>query len=1165
MSHDQKGYVPSFNEEYPKLSSFLKTMEQKHPGVNFKSKNIYLIRSEDRDGNITDEKYGLNLMTDIGFDLWYIGSNGDVRLRLFTGGDNLHPASYGEQSIDASPYTYLVDGTFNGSYDGYRAIYDSTTGIISEKRKMGYVVFDYNLSGITEDKVITKIQILHSHRSASSGNHELHPGTSVTIYDGGGTETFFTKHINEKVTIYVFWTASMHENVLINAPSNNIYGVIRPSVILPATYPFTGMNVNVYKYYGNALSNAYRTTTSNSGYSSQMTGWTDDRLLTSISPNSNHIRELTRLQTTEIMFKDYRKYVSRTLLSNSGSSGGAYGGPIPTSDSMLIMTPDKMDTAEELTCDEVYTNSTIDSSLSNSFGWKHYNPTSNQGILPVTDFSITPNGVKGYNYLTHDWDIDVGFFDNPAAYYDNSFNLNCYVYLDEISNPVYVYTNMNTSLQITKFEKFDGTTPNGDFYATDKYWDYNDWHNNPIQDPSNVPQSLSQKRYYIKTSGYTGSLVPTYAQDCHSLNVGTTHVVADMPSASGLNNDYSYRAITSQAKSWILIQDHLLFMNSSNDVDSSVQLNGDANSSRIDPHTVRYGFDQYVVVAPRGTYIPTNIRIYDVDDISNPVDISLGFTNVDKVGHYSSSTIVDELGTITGAFVVVHNEYDKVAYVINVLTQKSTKLEDVSMCTAIEGTSYCIYKVPNSSPQQFVVCDMSNDNTTLQTFTLPNATFTNLQLIIGFGDYVYIQDYSNSVTSTFFYTISANVVEQLSDFTLGGFGEPLSTLTVYNNTGADNLRPDLYKIPYVVHKDCIIWRSYNPDYDGYQGRYIKYTEPKKTHDLYKYSIQYYDRQLDVGDYAINNYGNTRFGADANIVQTSDGKHLLLIYPWSNFLRGDDRIAQCKMESNAYQQRFPITDLGYVLDHSGEEYNQCYEHSPEWNPSTEGNNNINYNGMAYWNNGIIVFARTKDDGTRLDTIWSPLDLYLPHRVTGSTYTIQFYNNPKTLNGKQISLYLSNRNNISPYYGAPATIGSTNIDGTDIGGQCWLKQSPLYDYTIYMDRRFYKQRISNAVYRKDSHVISLNAGDTISVSITGTDQNLTFKWYIFGLSSRYSNDPLHTTFWSGLMAQANGNGAAVQIPSGEPSSPNVIIAIECQEDHYLEPWELSDVTITITRAT
>ena len=59
------------DEIFMRAMKFVKNSQKIHPGVS----NIYVFTSVDKDGNITDEKYGMNVMTNTGFSAVYQSGN----------------------------------------------------------------------------------------------------------------------------------------------------------------------------------------------------------------------------------------------------------------------------------------------------------------------------------------------------------------------------------------------------------------------------------------------------------------------------------------------------------------------------------------------------------------------------------------------------------------------------------------------------------------------------------------------------------------------------------------------------------------------------------------------------------------------------------------------------------------------------------------------------------------------------------------------------------------------------------------------------------------------------------------------------------------------------------------------------------------------------------
>jgi hypothetical protein len=98
----------------------------------------------------------------------------------------------------------------------------------------------------------------------------------------------------------------------------------------------------------------------------------------------------------------------------------------------------------------------------------------------------------------------------------------------------------------------------------------------------------------------------------------------------------------------------------------------------------------------------------------------------------------------------------------------------------------------------------------------------------------------------------------------------------------------------------------------------------------------------------------------------------------------------------------VIDIGYLLD--GHTISDIPENqSGYYCGETDYIYGLHYarsGGMAYWHNGIVT-----TDSTGLMR-WYPLEGWLAHKVTGTTRTIQSYNNPRRISGKTFTYYLSN---------------------------------------------------------------------------------------------------------------------------------------------------------------
>ena len=138
--------------------------------------------------------------------------------------------------------------------------------------------------------------------------------------------------------------------------------------------------------------------------------------------------------------------------------------------------------------------------------------------------------------------------------------------------------------------------------------------------------------------------------------------------------------------------------------------------------------------------------------------------------------------------------------------------------------------------------------------------------------------------------------------------------------------------------------------------------------------------------AFGNLDDMNHGV-TQLILSDDGKHLLGIgyvgCPWSG---GNNK--------------YSVFDMGMYLN-NGQTYRYGSESSPYYyiqQPAfTEAP--LENSVITYFDDGIIAYTPGKFR-------WSPLACWLPHKVTGTTHTIQSYNNPKSLSGGSITMKISN---------------------------------------------------------------------------------------------------------------------------------------------------------------
>lgn len=1165
----------SVYDEYPGLKTFVNHMTQLHPeyGGNV-NKNLYVIQSIDRDGNITDEKYGINLVTDVGTDntAFMITSASYMKYKfmMLEGVSNADASNVLDYKMPE--HTRDITADYN-SYSNYGEIYpmtyDSDTGVISQIYRIWKVQFDYNYTGITTDMTINCI--IYTEYTNSSGAQDV-PFIKVTTYDANGLPNPIIKHIDEKIVLTVFANGTMHEDVLNTAYANGQYVLINPGYFLrPNTET---PNSDIFR--GSGISSVTYPLSVGSIDGSPNVSWTNLGTNTSFGltmENGEHYNWYRNIYTRMLM--DPRVYVSKMLCQFS-----VYDAKIA-----YIMNEEKLSSSETIICDTVYTNAYNSNLFSNTFGLKQFDVQRGTGLIPVVDFSIS--SLKGYNYTTHAWDIDIAFIDAPTAYYDNPFIVmqalcgvspvgwNSYVYI----NPRAKDSTGRPSVGVTALANSTGTTLTYPMYATDKYWDHDSWE--LISDVSAIPVSLQKKKYYIASGGNNGDLYPSYDQACHRLNVGTEHSVSNVPTGFIKHASYGIRPLVDITNGWILGSEYLMFLDANNDVEYSYKLSGpeyievnnystnpsdawDQNydkyylfqnseyvlntnptynlnntyyTTRIDPITLRYGFGNKILVATvptnTGKTYPEKVRLYTITSKTvapTYEDITIDTDNTNRMtpGMYSKSS---------NGYFVIQDTTSHCANIIDIANATVTKLTDVDLCYAVEYTDYCVYKVSGSSPITFNVYNMST-NTIYASFTLDDS-YANITYICGWNGRFYIKSTSGSTSYYNMYNINDGSMTPITS----GFTIPNTFLTMaynaisestgyrVNQFGVQMFDPDMIILP-------PLGNSTTSDVNSYTYYAIRSSSPLTTFDLFKHGS--------INERAVDTY------YERNTYYVTRGRHTT-----PSLIRAVQSVGQSKLllidsDSIFYEQTLPYlnyrTDYNAIVTDIGPAVDTDTPIGLYWYHYRTTDNTAWHGGLAYWNNGII---RITDGGMT----WYPLEFFIGMKMTGTTYTIQTYNNPKKINDKKFTMFKTNRGPTLQHSEPARSTGDLNMvfqhdtTGYYSGaryGNAWMK--------ILVGSVIGPYQVRQAV----------QSGTTFRIEIepeTGFEfLNGTFKWWLMGVNLNNTASPQWYTAQANADTKGNTDGGSITT-SHDTDCIGVLISSSSADTTVLTPTMIKGIKITM----
>ena len=470
------------NKQFKHVLNFINVMKNKRTGIS----NIYIFESTDKNGNVTDIKYGMNLMTNNGFNTIYktgasfalknaSGSDPGVHLYLGSGVSNFDKSSsYIEtQLFGGLPAT---NSNINKDYE-YPIIFSrgqqTNTGIITFVSRFGVVYYDYNITNYDVDTLVTEYGIGTSPTSLWTHSH---------IYDDNGNKSQVTKKANERLTIYVYMCMSLYEHVIMNGFSNDVHMMITSNQIM--YQKMQESNLYTYKK-GNVLYD--RTSGSQHTYNDVLT---EDDIRAGID-------SIIRNTTTMEQF---------TLWSQKGSNNGYIDGFVYKAPGFIMFNPEYLPEPEQFEVTNFTSENILKpSGFADKIGKNITDDSFNKNTWPTF---TTMNNVNVYTYNYHS-----GVFNNPCAFTNNdnkqltnvglekSYCLPLYYWSNDAIQTAYVFENPDVTNDILSINQGHVM-----MFACDKYWDQSTWIN--ITDFNNIPNNAKNARYWIAGSNSL-DIIPT--------------------------------------------------------------------------------------------------------------------------------------------------------------------------------------------------------------------------------------------------------------------------------------------------------------------------------------------------------------------------------------------------------------------------------------------------------------------------------------------------------------------------------------------------------------------------------------------------------------------------------------------------------------------------------
>lgn len=945
------------NKSYDAVERFEKAWLEKHPderGVF--CHNVYHIISEDRDGNVTDEKFGINCMTDDGLYKYF--RNSTPRPYLYIGtGTAIPPTSSNSMTSPITTSSAIGTGDYlNNVFLNQK--YDSTTKVTTARFLATQGYFDY--TAFPEDKTITEIGV------GNSTNDLLY---HARVYDASGEPSSIVKHINERLTIRVYVTTGMKvKKIVEDGWTNNVYKLIS---LAKLSFPGCGGGNGYVTLRMDAIHNhaAY--------FASGMKTLRNDT-----NTVSSGIGTMQETNIGNYLIEDAHKYINTVAITPGGYAG-----------EFIMVSKPRLASPMTLESEHIYTGP-LSNDLTHCFG-QAYPADGNYtrefyGELPVVDADI--QSLYRYSFVDHDWTIQESYVNPTTTQYDSwwlMWSITDTEYFESSSSyrEFRVFLNQYTNAPITKIVNRGAT-----FYATDEYWDTSTWVQ--ISDPNNVPVALQGKRYYCTFTlefpsvgsydygdNYSVHTIEVKRDlTVHSITTATSEIYRSYgwSNGRGLPQNRASKMISSDDYEYIAADGWLIYPET-NDPNAT----GGTSATAILPYRYQlYGHDGTSMPVAcgiwntsRGGKVVTTsdansgFMVYEISQTPSvaPVGTAYPFTTAFSATPAVSSS---DNGWIVTSYISGANNQNT-TYVLGYdVTGEADTLYSVSSyerAFCIDLTDYmCGHNVTVSDHVQMDIYNLKT-KTVVSTFDLPDGyTYAGG---CGFDDYVYIriQD-ANSAYKTYVYVISLDRLE-LIDYNFASMSFTSYPFRHFVMAVAS---------PAVGVDSCMVLLG--TETDGNQKHYLfKSSDPTRP------------IRLTTNEDYYGLWWRYNTSCKAQLKYTSDNE---LVLAMCASRRDDNNIT-------------PIAyDIGLICD------NGPMSKVPFHSYNRENSNSGNVTCGLYKNYYVIMtpWAYTSPDVCTSFTM-RPIERYVPHKMTLETNTINAYNNPvRVSNMRSFTYQVSNDTSI-----------------------------------------------------------------------------------------------------------------------------------------------------------
>ena len=638
--------------------------------------NVYVAKTYTSDGVCIDEKYGMNLLTDYGFQQFF-GVDGTPTFpkKLYVG--------EGTSSFDKTT-NIMTAVLFNGlmatdkqqpidyQYPLYFSPGDQdTSGRITAIMK--YMVGEYseNIEGVSSDVAITEYGI---------GDNWNQLWTHSFVYDSQGDRASITKSPGTRLTIDVYMCCSFLESLITDGYINSSYTLITSAYMLMNRMDIPTVSTFKRDAYDGSNGKTNRTIYSRSR---------------SAVINSTITKSL----------------IMDEIILSPNTSDEYIDGFSCEADGFLVLQPQQLTESESIT----------------TSSWRSHNPFDQNGFadtigrdVPFTQMDVT--SVNSFNYKTGNWDNAIYYNNSSTHIFDETTMSSTYakpmIYMNNSNKEtLYVYQNINPLDPILQIRGNVQT-----LYATDKYWfglniPGNDWIQ--ITNRSSIPVNAQSKRYWI-TNTNNVSLDP--------VRQGTFYLKIDASSSGYQNTPSAYSNLHHRSGFFTIDNTDYEVSISYGSLDGEIQLFS-LSGNRVETlSTTGYAFTYGKWVFTTNN---TTGYLYDISALSQ------GTLNAPTTLTLTAGGNMRQYSTNGNGLLCISSGDNNCLDIINFTTPSVgiSSLSNITIGCIMWNTTRVAYI--NNDSTKLIIYDIPT-TTNLYEFTLPAELDTQIYYIMAYTNHVFI-------------------------------------------------------------------------------------------------------------------------------------------------------------------------------------------------------------------------------------------------------------------------------------------------------------------------------------------------------------------------------------------------------------------------------------------